>query len=78
MPANTSQDESKERRPRPLPWTLPTFSFERLFRLHWSGERECPECHSGDVSKERRHSYLCFQCGCRFNGYRVGKLRISL
>jgi len=78
MPANTPQDESKERRPRPLPWTLPTFSFERLFRLHWSGERECPECHSGDVSKERRHTYVCLHCGCRFNGYRVGKLRISL
>ena len=39
---------------------------------------ECPECHSSDVSKERRHSYSCFQCGCRFGGYRIGKLRISL
>ena len=47
--------------------------------LVFNGDKvECPECHSGDVSKERRHSYSCFQCGCRFNGYRVGKVRISL
>ena len=70
--------KDKDRRPRPLPWKLPTFSFERLLRTHWSVSRECPECHSCDVSKERRHSYSCFQCGCRFNGYRFGKLRISL
>jgi hypothetical protein len=68
----------REKRPRPLPWTLPTFSFERVLRAHWSPARECPECHSGDVSKERSHSYSCFQCGCRFNGYRVGNIRISL
>lgn len=68
----------KEQRPRPLPWRLPTFSFERVLRAHWSAARECPECHSGDVSKERRHSYSCFQCGCRFSGFRIGKLRISL
>ena len=68
----------KEKRPRPLPWQLPTFSFERVLRAHWSPVRQCPECHSGDVSKERSHSYSCFQCGCRFTGYRLGKLRISL
>ena len=71
-------EPAKEKRARPLPWRLPTFSLERLLRVHWSPARQCPECHSGDVSKERRHSYSCFQCGCRFNGYRVGKVRISL
>jgi hypothetical protein len=70
--------ETNEKRPRPLPWGLPTFSFERLLRAHWSPKRECPECHSRDVSKERRHSYSCYQCGCRFNGFRIGRLRISL
>ena len=70
--------KAKEKRPRPLPWRLPTFSFERLLRAHWSPTRQCPECHSTDVSKERRHSYSCFQCGCHFNGFRIGKLRISL
>src|SRR5436309_2430087 len=69
---------AREKRPRPLPWRLPAFSFERILRLHWSTTRQCPECHSGDVSKERRHSYSCFQCGCRFSGYRIGKIRISL
>ena len=73
-----ASEPAKEKRPRPLPWRLPTFSLERLWRVHWAPARQCPECHSGDVSKERRHSYSCFQCGCRFNGYRVGKLRISL
>ncbi len=68
----------KEKRPRPLPWKLPAFSFERLLRLHVSPARQCPECHSSDVSKERRHSYSCFQCGCRFDGFRIGRLRISL
>jgi len=68
----------KEKRPRPLPWHLPRFSFERLLRIHWAPTRECPECHSGDVSKEHTHSYSCFQCGCRFTGFRVGRLRISL
>ena len=69
---------AKEKRPRPLPWRLPAFSFERILRMHWATTRQCPECHSGDVSKERRHSYSCFQCGCRFSGYRIGKIRISL
>ncbi|HXD72948.1 MAG TPA: PilZ domain-containing protein [Vicinamibacterales bacterium] len=73
-----SPEAPKEKRPRPLPWKLPAFSFERLLRLHWAPTRQCPECHSGDISKERRHEYSCFQCGCRFNGYRLGKLRISL
>ncbi len=67
-----------EKRPRPLPWTLPAFSFERLLRLRWSAGRECPECHSTDVAKERRHRYSCFQCGCRFNGFRIGTVRVSL
>jgi hypothetical protein len=67
----------KEKRPRPLPWRLPTFSFERLMRMHWAANRQCPECHSADVTKERRHSYSCFQCGCRFSGFRIGKLRVS-
>ncbi len=71
-------EPAKEKRPRPLPWKLPTFSFERLLRAHWAATRQCPECHSGDISKERRHSYSCFQCGCRFSGYRIGKMRISL
>jgi hypothetical protein len=70
--------EPKETRARPLPWALPALSVDRLLRAHWSGSRECPECHSGDVAKDRRHSYSCLQCGCRFNGYRIGKLRISL
>jgi hypothetical protein len=69
---------AREKRPRPLPWRLPTLSFERLMRLHLSTNRQCPECHSSDVSKERRHTYSCFQCGCRFSGYRIGKIRISL
>ena len=68
----------KEKRPRPLPWRLPIYSFERLLRMRWSPTRQCPECHSSDVSKERRYNYSCFQCGCRFTGFRVGKLRISL
>jgi hypothetical protein len=68
----------KDKRPRPLPWRLPAYSFERVLRIHWSAARECPECHSGDVSKERTHTYSCFQCGCRFSGFRLGKLRISL
>jgi len=67
-----------EKRPRPLPWRLPTFSFERLMRMHWAANRQCPECHSADVTKERRHSYSCFQCGCRFAGFRIWKVRISL
>ena len=71
-------EPAKEKRPRPLPWKLPTFSFERLLRVRCAPTRQCPECHSGDVSKERSHSYSCFQCGCRFNGYRVGRMRISL
>jgi hypothetical protein len=74
----SSPAPTPENRPRPLPWRLPAFSFERLLRLHWSLTRQCPECHSGDVSKERRHTYSCFQCGCRFSGYRIGKMRISL
>ena len=77
-PAEPPKDKSKDRRPRPLPWKLPALSFERVLRMHWSGDRQCPECHSGDVTKERRHSYSCFQCGCRFSGYRFGRLRISL
>src|SRR5262249_5234463 len=68
----------KDKRPRPVPWKLPALSVERLLRAHWAQTRQCPECHSGDVTKERRHSYSCFQCGCRFSGYRLGKLRISL
>ena len=68
----------KEKRPRPLPWRLPTFSFERLLRARVSPARQCPECHSSDVSKDRRHSYSCFQCGCRFSGFRIGTFRISL
>jgi hypothetical protein len=75
---STAAPPAKEKRPRPLPWRLPTFSFERVLRAHWSPTRRCPECHSGDVLKERSHSYACFQCGCRFNGYRIGRLRISL
>src|ERR1051325_7499578 len=27
-------EPARERRPRPLPWKLPTFSFERLLRAH--------------------------------------------
>jgi len=46
--------------------------------MHWSTSRECPECHSGEVSKERRHGYSCLQCGRRFSGYRIGRMRISL
>lgn len=69
---------AQEKRPRPLPWRLPALTFERLFRLHLSASRQCPECHSADVTKERRHSYSCYQCGCRFTGFRIGKLRISL
>ena len=69
---------AKDKRQRALPWRLPAFSFERLLRLHWSPNRECPECHSSDVSKLRPHSYSCFQCGCRFTGYRIGRLRVSL
>ena len=68
----------KEKRPHPLPWRLPTFSIERLLRMRWSHDRQCPECHSGDVTKERSHGYSCFQCGCRFNGFRLGRMRISL
>jgi hypothetical protein len=68
----------KEKRPRPLPWTLPAFSFERLLRLHVSPGRQCPECHCSDVTKERPNRYSCFKCGCRFDGYRIGRLRISL
>jgi hypothetical protein len=71
-------ETAKETRPRPLPWRLPALSLERLLRVRLAPTRQCPECHSGDVSKERRHSYACFQCGRRFNGYRLGKLRISL
>ena len=70
--------KDKDKRPRPLPWRLPTYSFERLLRIRCAATRQCPECHSGDVSKERSHNYSCFQCGCRFSGFRVGKLRISL
>ena len=69
---------AKEQRPRPLPWQLPTLSFERILRVHFSPERQCPECHSGDVSKQRSRSYSCLRCGCRFSGYRIGKIRISL
>jgi hypothetical protein len=68
----------KEKRPRPLPWRLPTFSFERLLRARCSATRQCPECHSTDIAKDRRYSYSCFQCGCRFSGFRIGRLRISL
>ena len=75
-PAKAAKD--KDKRPRPLPWRLPKYSFERILRVHCSVARQCPECHSGDVSKERRHTYSCFQCGCRFSGYRIGKMRISL
>jgi hypothetical protein len=82
MPAPTRfprvATDKKERQPRPLPWTLPKYSFERVLRMHWSGSRECPECHSHDVAKECSHSYSCLQCGCRFNGFRVGRLRIAL
>jgi len=74
----SSPSPPKDKRPRPLPWRLPALSFERLLRLHWSASRQCPECHSADVAKERRHSYSCFQCGCRFSGYRLGKMRVSL
>ena len=70
--------EAADTRPRPLPWRLPTFSFERLMRARVAPTRQCPECHSGDVSKERTHSYSCFQCGCRFTGFRIGRMRISL
>ena len=77
-PSEPAKTKDKDRRPRPLPWRLPAYSFERLLRVHWSSSRECPECHSGDVSKERRYYYSCFQCGCRFSGFRVGKLRVSL
>ena len=71
-------EPAKDKRPRPLPWRLPAYSLERLLRVRCSVTRQCPECHSGDVSKERRHNYSCFQCGCRFSGFRVGKLRVSL
>jgi len=73
-----SPSPAREKRPRPLPWRLPALSFERLRRLRLAPSRQCPECHSADVTKERRHSYSCFQCGCRFSGYRIGKIRISL
>jgi hypothetical protein len=69
---------AKEKRPRPLPWRLPTLSLERLLRVRVSSSRQCPECHSPDVTKERKHSYSCFQCGCRFSGFRIGGIRISL
>ena len=72
------QSKEQDTRPRPLPWRLPRYSFERVLRAHCSVSRECPECHSGDVSKEHTHHYSCFQCGCRFSGFRIGKLRISL
>ena len=69
---------AKEKRQHPLPWMLPTLSFERLMRIRVSASRQCPECHSADVTKERRHGYSCSQCGCRFSGYRIGGIRISL
>jgi hypothetical protein len=69
---------AREKRPRPLPWRLPTLSLERLLRIRVSPNRQCPECHSADLTKERRHSYSCFQCGCRFSGFRLGRVRISL
>ena len=72
------KSSTKERRPHPLPWRLPTLSAERLLRIRVSTKRECPECHSADVTKERSHSYSCFQCGCRFSGFRFGGIRISL
>ena len=75
---NSPSGKEHEKRLHPLPWRLPTLSLERLTRLHLSPSRQCPECHSPDVAKERRHSYSCFQCGCRFSGYRIGKMRISL
>ena len=68
----------REKRTHPAPWTLPALSFERLLRIRISSSRQCPECHSADVTKERRHGYSCFQCGCRFTGLRIGGLRISL
>ena len=69
---------AKEKRQHPLPWTLPALSIERLFRIHLSSKRQCPECHSADLTKERSHRYSCFQCGCRFSGFRIGGIRISL
>jgi len=66
------------KRSLPLPWRLPTLSLLRLVRLLLSSSRHCSECHSADVTKERRHAHSCFQCGCRFSGFRIGTLRISL
>jgi hypothetical protein len=70
--------DGPDNRPRPLPWRVPAFSIDRLLRARCSSRRQCPECHSADVWKERRHSYSCLQCGCRFSGFRIGGLRVSL
>ncbi len=67
-----------DKRPRPLPWRLPALSVERLLRLRVSKTRQCPECHSSDITKERRYTYSCYQCGCRFSGFRIGGLRVAL
>jgi hypothetical protein len=56
----------------------PKSSLQRLGRLLLSLRRQCPECRSADVTKERRRHYSCFQCGCRFTGFRLGPIRLSV
>jgi hypothetical protein len=67
-----------EKRSYPLPWRPPPLSLERLLRIRVASERQCPECHCPDVTKEQGRHYSCDQCGRRFSGFRIGGRRISL